>query len=127
MVDVAARSGEMSAATPTSGDRMEFRVLGPLHVMRDGGPVRLDTARKPRLLLAAMLVCAGRPVPLNEVLSAVWGERPPASAVKNLQLYAHRIRLALGVERVPHGAARLRWVAGDWMDAEQFRRLTTEA
>src|SRR5688572_15195866 len=109
------------------GGRVEFQVLGPLRVARDGRPVELDTARKPILLLAAMLIYEGHPVPTDQILDVLWNGDPPASALKNIQLYAHRIRRVLGVARVPHGPPRLMLAPDDRLDMHEFRRHTARA
>ena len=74
---------------------MQFRVLGPLTVENDRGPVALG-GPKPRALLAALLVEAGRVVSADRLVVALWGESPPPGAVSALRAYASRLRGALG-------------------------------
>src|SRR4051794_13904557 len=74
---------------------MQFRILGPLTVENDRGPVALG-GPKPRALLAALLVKAGRVVSADRLLVALWGESPPPGAVSALRAYASRLRGALG-------------------------------
>ncbi|MFE7561457.1 BTAD domain-containing putative transcriptional regulator [Kitasatospora sp. NPDC057500] len=66
---------------------MEFAILGPLEVRTDGGErVRLGGVRQERLL-AALLLNAGGAVPVARLVDAVWDDRPPATAdrqVRNL-------------------------------------------
>ncbi|URM96637.1 hypothetical protein LUW76_21145 [Actinomadura madurae] len=59
------------------GVRYEFRLLGPLEVRRDGVPVPIGAA-KLRLLLASLLVDAGRVVTVDTLVYRLWGEAPPA-------------------------------------------------
>lgn len=102
---------------------MEFKVLGPLKVSIAGQPVAIGTARKRQVVLAALLARAGQPVPVDTLVVAVWGKRPPASARRNLQLYVHQLRRALGGERIAATSGGYAIDTGDGLDAAQFRRL----
>jgi DNA-binding SARP family transcriptional activator len=77
----------------------DFRVLGPLEAVADGAPVALP-GRKPRALLARLLLDAPRVVAVETLVDALWGPRPPASARKVLQVYVSQLRKALGPERI---------------------------
>ncbi|MFE4053905.1 BTAD domain-containing putative transcriptional regulator [Streptomyces sp. YIM B13518] len=73
---------------------MEFRVLGPVEVWRQGQ--RLPPfAQKPTSLLVAGLVDAGQVVTVERLVDAVWGEDPPATAAKLVQSYVARLRRVL--------------------------------
>src|SRR5215831_16704533 len=74
---------------------MEFGLLGPLAVRRDGAAVTVPPGNQ-RILLAALLLKANRAVPLDELAEAVWGAEPPASARATLQSYVMRLRKSLG-------------------------------
>jgi predicted ATPase/DNA-binding SARP family transcriptional activator len=106
---------------------MEFRILGPLEVRADGGPVALGGA-KPRGLLAVLLLRANEPVSAERLAVALWGEDAPAGAVKTIQVYVSRLRRALGdanlLATMPAGY-RLRVRPGE-LDAERFERLAVE-
>ncbi|MFI6962125.1 hypothetical protein [Streptomyces sp. NPDC050255] len=67
---------------------MDFGVLGPLTVRRDGVPLELGTP-KARVLLAVLLCRPGRPVSGDALADAIWGEERPKSAAKNVQTYVH--------------------------------------
>jgi DNA-binding SARP family transcriptional activator len=73
---------------------MQFCLLGPLEVRRDGliVPVRPG---KQRTVLAALLLSANRVVTLDELAEILWGERPPPSARVTVQNYVKRLRHAL--------------------------------
>lgn len=73
----------------------EFRLLGPLEVIRAGRPVPIR-AGKHRALLAALLLRTGRSVPLGELVDIVWGERSPAKPRSTIQIYVNRLRATLG-------------------------------
>ena len=68
---------------------LAFRVFGPLSLTIDGREVPLASLRQ-RRLLAALLLRAGRPVPLSTLVDAVWGDDPPRSAVNTAQSYVSR-------------------------------------
>ena len=58
---------------------MEFRILGPLEVRRDGRPVRIGGAQQ-RAVLAALLLRANRVVSVEHLVELLWGEEPPGRA-----------------------------------------------
>src|SRR4051794_33563334 len=108
---------------------MEFLVLGPIEVAGTDGP-RPVHGRKELAVLAYLLAHAGRSVPADELVWAVWGEDAPPSAHKSLQVRLSRLRADLNpggppIERVGAGY-RLGVDAAD-LDAERFERLITEA
>ncbi|MEU6782495.1 BTAD domain-containing putative transcriptional regulator [Nonomuraea angiospora] len=72
-----------------------FHVLGPLEVRRDGRPVRIS-GRKPRMLLATLLLDAGRVVGADRLADVLWPHRPPRSAQANLRTYVSSLRSDLG-------------------------------
>jgi DNA-binding SARP family transcriptional activator len=70
----------MSSAS-TGRAWVEFRILGPLRVLREGGvDVALPSAFKPRLTLAVLLARAGHDMSTDALVAAVWPDQPPASA-----------------------------------------------
>src|SRR5262245_54075285 len=107
-------------------DRVEFRILGPLEVVDHGEPVPVG-GRKPRALLAALLLAGGAVVSTDRLVTAVWGADPPRDAVGALRAYVSRLRAV-----VPE---RLRWrapgytfaVADGELDAAEFRRFAALA
>ncbi len=104
---------------------MEFRVLGSLELSASDGPVRL-TGRRQRRLLALLLVNADRAVSLDALIDAVWDERPPTTAKRQVQnsISALRRLLEAGEPDAPTIAAegdayRLR-LAASKLDARLF-------
>jgi DNA-binding SARP family transcriptional activator len=73
--------------------RMEFQVLGPLEVYRDGRPVYL--APKPAALLAALLLQANQVVSVDRLVEHIWGEPAPDAARNGVQVLVRRLRLLL--------------------------------
>ncbi|MFC4565891.1 BTAD domain-containing putative transcriptional regulator [Nocardiopsis mangrovi] len=101
---------------------MEFEVLGPLQASDHETAVRLS----PKLagLLAALLCRPNVMVPGERLIDAVWGEKPPPSAVKSLQAYVHHLRQELrDPGRVERGAAGYRLIVrpGE-LDADRFEQ-----
>ncbi|WP_405429212.1 BTAD domain-containing putative transcriptional regulator [Micromonospora sp. NBC_00617] len=109
---------------------MRFGILGPLRV---GGGESTVTAGRDRVVLAMLLLRAGRLVPIEELVDAVWEERPPATARAQLQTCVSRLRrrfteLGLAPETIitdPVGYG-VRTAPSD-LDAEVFARGVEEA
>jgi DNA-binding SARP family transcriptional activator/DNA-binding beta-propeller fold protein YncE len=70
---------------------MEFKVLGPLEVCREGRALELGAARH-RALLADLLLHANEVVSIDRLVEDLWGERPPHTAEHILQVYVSRVR-----------------------------------
>ena len=79
---------------------MEFRLLGPLEVL-DGDRAVAIGGGKRRALLALLLLHANEVVSADRLIDELWGERPPATAAKGLQVYVSQLRKELqgGVAR----------------------------
>ncbi len=73
---------------------MDFRVLGPLEALDEGRPVRLGGGKQ-RALLALFLLHANETLSTDRLIDELWGERPPATASKTVQVYISRLRKAL--------------------------------
>jgi DNA-binding SARP family transcriptional activator/class 3 adenylate cyclase len=81
---------------------MDFRLLGPLEVEDDGGPVGLGGAKQ-RALLALLLLNANMTVASDRLIDELWGDDPPDSARKMVQIYVSQLRKLL-----PDGSLRTR-------------------
>lgn len=106
---------------------LEYRVLGPLEVERDGLGVPV-TAPKLRTVLLALLLAESRVVSLDHLIDAIWGDRVPGSARKLVQVYVSQLRALLGpdaIETVPHGYRMS--VATSSLDSARFERLRDDA
>ncbi|MET9302893.1 BTAD domain-containing putative transcriptional regulator [Micromonospora aurantiaca] len=102
---------------------MRFGILGPLRV---GGGEATVTAGRDRTVLAVLLLRPGRVVPVDDLVDAVWGERPPATARTQLQSCVSRLRQRFVRLGLPAGTIvtdpagyTIRVEAGD-LDAEVF-------
>jgi DNA-binding SARP family transcriptional activator/Tfp pilus assembly protein PilF len=106
---------------------MEFLVLGPVEVRRDGR-VRALSGRLQRVLFGVLLARANQPVPVDVLIDVLWGERRDPRAGQKLQLHVHRLRGVLGEARLSFGSAGylLRVLPGE-LDAERFESLVDEA
>ena len=106
---------------------MEFSILGPLEVVRDGRPVPIGGARE-RALLAALLLRANEPVTADRLIDELWGDPPPATARKSLQVRVAGLRRALGpgVLGSGGGAYSIRVDAGE-LDLNRFEQLVSAA
>ncbi|GAB2760999.1 AfsR/SARP family transcriptional regulator [Amycolatopsis magusensis] len=107
---------------------MEFEVLGPLRIRRPGGP-SAPAGRLQRILLAVLLTRANRPVTVDLLGDALWGEHADRRAAQKLQLHVHRLRGLLGGPdrlRFDGGGYLLRVLPGE-LDAERFESLAEEA
>lgn len=110
---------------------VRFRLLGALEVRGPAGPVGLGP-RKQRCVLAVLLLEPGTVVSAHRLVDLVWGERPPPTARKAIQVYVSGLRRALadvpGVALHTHGDGyRLDLAAADDVDVHRFRRLTERA
>jgi DNA-binding SARP family transcriptional activator/WD40 repeat protein/energy-coupling factor transporter ATP-binding protein EcfA2 len=102
---------------------LDFRVLGPLEVRRDGAPLRLGGERQ-RSLLAALLLHANEVVPSERLIEELFGGGDAANA---LQVAVSRLRRLLedGV-LVTRDGGYLLAVAPEQLDAAGFERLLAE-
>jgi YVTN family beta-propeller protein len=105
---------------------MEFRILGSLEVVDGGRPVPLGGARQ-RAVLAILLLRRGEVVSVDRLVDELWGEQPPDTAVKTVQVYVSRLRKALGqgVVVTRAGGYALE-IDAESVDAGRFERLAAE-
>src|SRR5918995_4051028 len=106
---------------------MDFRILGPLEVYEGGRRLLLGGARQ-RALLALLLLRANEAVTADSLIDDLWGERPPATARKALQVHVSTLRKELGPERILTGPAGYTIVLEpEELDLHRFERLRSEA
>ena len=74
---------------------MEFRILGPLEVVEDDEPVALGTLKE-RLVLGVLLLHANEFVSRERLIDDLWGEAPPPTARKAVNVYLSKLRKTLG-------------------------------
>jgi DNA-binding SARP family transcriptional activator len=73
---------------------MEFRILGPLEVWAETGEVPLG-GRRPRALLALLLLHANEVVSSDRLIDELWGDDSPEGAAAALRVNVSRLRKAL--------------------------------
>jgi predicted ATPase/DNA-binding SARP family transcriptional activator len=84
---------------------VEFRLLGPFEV-ESGGRDLTPARRKQRLLLAALVLKANHIAATDDLIEALWGSSPPATARKALHGHVAALRKQLGpasIETKPPG------------------------
>jgi DNA-binding SARP family transcriptional activator len=105
---------------------MEFRVLGPLEVWDESGEVS-PAGRKPRVLLAVLLLHANEVVPADRLIEEMWGDDSPDDAAGALRVNVSRLRKALpGDVLVTRAPGYLLRVEADERDLDRFERLADE-
>ncbi|MDX6254455.1 MAG: hypothetical protein QOJ11_789 [Frankiales bacterium] len=111
--------------------RIEFRILGPLEVLREGTPISVGGAQQ-RAVLAFLVAEPRRTASVDQIADALWGEHPPAGYAATIQTYIFRLREVLepgrskgeppGVIVTEPGGYRLRIEPGS-VDAAAFEDL----
>jgi DNA-binding SARP family transcriptional activator len=116
-----------AAGIASTSPVIAFRILGPLEVENEDGPLPLR-GQKQRALLALLLIHAGETVSVDRLVDELWGEHPPRTATTSLQNLVVQLRKLLGpdvlVTKPPGYALR---VAPDQLDLTRFERLVAEA
>lgn len=102
---------------------LEFSVLGPVEVRRDGEPIELARG-KAVSLLATLLASANRVVLLDRLMDVVWGEKLPEHPHAAVYSIVARLRRMLGDAVIDNTGAgyRLR-VDPERLDLLRFQRL----
>jgi DNA-binding SARP family transcriptional activator len=78
---------------------MEFRLLGPLEVVEHDCLLALGGVKQ-RSLLAVLLLHANEVVSADRLIDELWGQTPPLTAGKSIQVYVSRLRKELGEGRL---------------------------
>jgi DNA-binding SARP family transcriptional activator len=112
---------------------MQFRLLGQLEVVDRGHPVEIGGGKR-RMLLALLLLNANKVVSSDQLVDELWGESPPATAAKSLQVSVSRLRKDLrrngavqGAELlVTRGSGYALCVESGDLDVEAFERALVE-
>jgi SARP family transcriptional regulator, regulator of embCAB operon len=123
----------VDAIRPPPATPLEFRVLGPLEVWREGRPIKLGGGRQ-RGLLAALLLRANEVVPSERLIEELYGGDPAGTAANALQAMVSRLRRLLEpgagtggdtvvVTRAPGYLLR---VEPQQVDLARFERLAAE-
>jgi DNA-binding SARP family transcriptional activator len=109
---------------------VDYRLLGPLQVRREGSDVVLGGDRQ-RVLLALLLLHANEVVSADVLIDGLWGEKPPPSALNALHVKVSRLRRALAANGgsssdgllATRGHGYVLRVEPEELDVDRFRDL----
>ena len=109
---------------------MDFRILGPLQVFDGDAEVQVGSPKE-RALLAVLLLHAGAVVSRERLIEELWGESPPPTAAKALNVHVSQLRKSLArnghdpiATDAPGYALR---IDPEVLDVARFERLVAEA
>jgi DNA-binding SARP family transcriptional activator len=102
----------------------EFRILEPVQAVRDGRELELGGPKR-RVLLALLLVAAGRVVPAERLADDMWGGHPPPGAAGTLRAHVSRLRTLLAPDAVllARGGGYALAAEPGLLDAARFEQL----
>lgn len=83
---------------------MEYRILGPLEVADQDREVLLGGGRQ-RAVLALLLLHPNEVVSSEWLIDELWGDAPPPTAAKTVQVYVSRLRKSLTASAPPRASA----------------------
>ena len=93
----------------------------------DDAPLRLG-GHQQRALLALLVLHHGEAMGIDRIVDELWGERPPPTAVKTVQVYISQLRKLLGRERLERDERRYWLVAApEEIDAWRFEAQVAAA
>ena len=109
---------------------MQIHLLGPVEASSDDCRVALG-GPKPRALLAMLALEAGTTVSAERLIDGLWGDEPPATAAKMVQLYVSQLRKAMAAHGeddaiATHGRGYQLQLRRDRVDAGRFERLLAQ-
>ncbi|MGI5289942.1 AfsR/SARP family transcriptional regulator [Nonomuraea polychroma] len=110
-------------------DQPNFGILGPLLVRTPEQIVRV-AGRKPKLLLASLLLEANQVVASDMLIEVLWPANPPSSSVANLRTYVSSLRTAVGdagARIVAHSSGYAIEPATEQLDVLLFESLVGRA
>ena len=106
---------------------LDLRILGPLEVSDETGPITLGGQRQ-RALLAVLALSPGRVVATDRLVDLLWGEGAPKTAMASLQNGVAQLRKALGAETLETRApGYVLCITPDQVDAHRFERSLSDA
>jgi DNA-binding SARP family transcriptional activator len=120
--------GRFGATAARFWTGMDFRILGPLEVLEQGRIVALGGSKQ-RALLALLLLHANQTLTAERLIDELWGERPPPTAAKTLQMHVSRLRKALAADAgavVTRARGYELKLDPGCLDAHRFERLVAE-
>jgi DNA-binding SARP family transcriptional activator len=116
----------MLCADSSERGAVEFRILGPLRVGREGSPLSVGGHRQ-KVLVCLLLLHPNEVMAAEQIIDVLWGETPSTTARKALQVYISRLRQLLGPgvleTRAPGYLIR---VEDGELDAQRFEGLLAQ-
>src|SRR4051794_28174756 len=112
---------------------MDFHILGPLAVLDDGREIPVQGSKQ-RALLGLLLLHGNETLSTDRVIDELWGDQPPATATKTVQVHVSRLRKALaagpgngsnGVLLTREHGYELR-VEAETLDSHRFARFVDQ-
>ncbi|MBY0287602.1 MAG: AAA family ATPase [Mycobacteriaceae bacterium] len=97
-----------------------FGILGPLTLATDAGHLLDLGGRKPRELLAVLLINANRALPPSAIVDALWAGDPPARADVTLRAHVSRLRARLMAAGAENALVNRRGGYGLFLPREQI-------
>lgn len=116
-----------------AGELAHIEILGPLTAWLDGSTLPLGSARQ-RAVLGLLALHSQAGLHRDAIIDALWGPRPPASALTQVHGYISRLRKLLGPR--DHGRPGLitttgsrYWLRADgaWLDLAAFSQQAGQA
>ncbi|UGS34019.1 AfsR/SARP family transcriptional regulator [Capillimicrobium parvum] len=111
---------------------MDFGILGPLQALDEGRLLTLGGSKQ-KALLALLLLHANETLSTERVIDELWGEQPPATAAKTVQMHVSRLRKALAAGAGAAADVVLTRERGyelrldpERLDANRFERLVAD-
>ena len=107
---------------------MDFAILGALRVTGPDGPVDIKPGKQRALLAMLLLAHRSDVVHTERLIDVLWGENPPPTAGKALQVLVSQLRRAVGPDTIVTGATgyAIRIAPGQ-LDVERFEALVQRA
>jgi DNA-binding SARP family transcriptional activator/DNA-binding XRE family transcriptional regulator len=124
---------DRAARRPSPSIRIE--ILGPLAAWRDREPIALGPVRE-RAVLGMLALHACTSVHRDSIIDVLWGDRPPAGAIPEVQRYVSRLRKLFGDRPAKASRTHLVTTVGACyrldagarhLDVAKFGQLTREA
>ena len=121
---------DIGSQTEVGATNMDVKLLGPVEVVSNETAVALG-GPKERALLAMLALEAGSTVSVERLIDGLWGDAPPATAAKLVQLYVSHLRKAMagcadeGAIATRGGGYELR-VGRNQVDVARFERLLAQ-
>jgi DNA-binding SARP family transcriptional activator/streptogramin lyase len=97
---------------------VEFRILGPLEVLDEGRPITLGPLKE-QVVLAVLLLHTNEVVSREHLIDELWGESPPPTARKAINVYLSQVRKTLS----RNGENPIATAAGGYRLAVEAERL----